>query len=65
MDTIDNSVARIITPKEPGRGSIGIQFEAISPTGLKLTIVGDSIDPVSERDFLNAVKTLTFVTDPK
>ena len=61
-DTFDNRAVRIIRPIQSGKGAIGFQFDSINPDYTKLTIFGDSLDIENESKFLNAVRTISFVT---
>jgi hypothetical protein len=58
---IDNKTAKIVKPKNFGRGTTGVYFDSLETTKTsKFQISGTELSPDSQRSFLTALKSLKF-----
>ena len=62
-DTIDGRKAKIVFPRQSGIGTTGIYIDSLWQTGSgvdRFNFYGDNLNPVNEKLFLQALKTLKF-----
>ena len=65
-DTIDGHAAKLISPKKPGSGMIGIFIDSLWLHGQRVegfNMNGTHLKPINEQLFIRAIKTIRFHKD--